>query len=769
MNPIERRIAFKVEFSRILELLADQIYQSPLALLRENTQNAFDAVRMREAIPNQRFEPQIEVTVSDEAVTVVDNGIGMTAEEVETHFWYAGKSGKNTDAARAAGVVGTFGIGALANFGVAEELSVETESAATGERTLSSVRKTDLSTDTEGISVTPAEPTGNPGTVVRARLNSQSGVSVQEARQYLKDFVEFVDIPVLFNGEILSGSTHREVLPSERHAWMERLADVSVAGILSGDIEVIGMASGELRVVVDNIRTATGLGRPGAIVLLQDINALRTLRSGFGLATVGMQSLYRWGGVVDLPFLTPTAGREALDASSNQLLQQLLAAIDKLISPVAAGHPEAFSNGHVLQWIASTGQYGLCGPLEVSFRPSGDPETLQTVVQRSGLRYYGGRDPSVIATYASEDEPLVVLSRRSPRRDCEEGYLVMQGIKEVDITPKVEAELAPSEQSFSHSALATRVARILEEDYFLAAEIRFGSISGGLPILVTETGTPVVMFLDPDSTTVAPLLALYRDDYTAFGAFVKDFVRSAIFPRISKLVPSSTREGAEAFLRHLRSNREWFEYELDDKADLEEILEDLKAGRLSLAEATRQLVDNNRSVVEVSPAGTEPLSSVVGGVEDQTEDDDLPDPLVARPAIDRREEETTALILTSDEAELNGYTCFLSLSSRVQREKGEFFLQPHATEIVWGGRKVVFVFQHHSGRFGLYYDILCPGLIAETAGGGPRVTSTILTKDRTFIPIPADIADAFLPKAGEVTRLEVRCDILYVDEIDVSD
>ncbi|MXY10164.1 MAG: ATP-binding protein [Acidimicrobiaceae bacterium] len=769
MNPIERRIAFKVEFSRILELLADQIYQSPLALLRENTQNAFDAVRMREAIQTDRFEPRIEVTVSDEAVTVVDNGIGMTAEEVETHFWYAGKSGKNTDAARAAGVVGTFGIGALANFGVAEELSVETESAVTGERTLSSVRKTDLSTDTEGISVTPAERTGTPGTVVRARLSSQSGVSVHDARQYLKDFVEFVDIPVLFNGEILSGSTHREVLPSERHAWMERLADVSVAGILSGDIEVIGMASGELRVVVQNIRTATGLGRPGAIVLLQDLNALRTLRSGFGLATVGMQSLYGWGGVVDLPFLTPTAGREALDASSNQLLQQLLAAIDSLISPVAAGHPEALSNEHVLQWIAATRRYELCGPLEVSFRPGGDPETLETVVQRSGLRYYGGRDSSVIAAYASEDEPLVVLSRRSQRRDCEQGYLAMQGIREVDIAPKVKAELAPGEQSFAHSALATRVTRVLEEDYFLPAEIRFGSISGELPILVTDTGTPVVIFLDSDSTTIAPLLALYRDDYTAFGPFVKDFVRSAVFPRISKLVPSSTREGAEAFLRHLRSNREWFEYELDDKAELEEILEELRAGRLTLAEATRQLVDSSRSVVEVSPGGAVPLSSVVGGVEDQTEDDALPDPLASRPAIDRRDEETTALILTSEEADLNGYTCFLSLSSRVQREKGDFFLQPHATEIVWGGRKVVFVFQHHSGRFGLYYDILCPGLVAETAGGGPRVTSTILTKDRTFIPIPSDIAAAFLPKAGEVTRLEVRCDILYIDEIEVPD
>ena len=275
-----------------------------------------------------------------------------------------------------------------------------------------------------------------------------------------------------------------------------------------------------------------------------------------------------------------------------------------------------------------------------------------------------------------------------------------------------------------------------------------------------------MIYLDPNSTSVAPLLSLYRDDFAAFGPFVKDFVRSTVFPRISKLVPSSTREGAEAFLRHLRSNREWFEYELDDKADLEDILEELRAGRLTLAEAEKQLVDTTRSVVEVSAAGTGPLSSVVGGIENEPEDDELPDPFTARPGIDRRDEETTALILTSDASDLNGYTCFLSLSARVQGEKGDFFLQPHSTNIVWGGRKVVFVFHHHSGRFGLYYDILCPELVAETAGGGPRVTSTILTKGRTFIPIPVELAEAFLPTAGELKRLEVKCDILYLAEQD---
>jgi molecular chaperone HtpG len=25
--------------------------------------------------------------------------------------------------------------------------------------------------------------------------------------------------------------------------------------------------------------------------------------------------------------------------------------------------------------------------------------------------------------------------------------------------------------------------------------------------------------------------------------------------------------------------------------------------------------------------------------------------------------------------------------------------------VVWGGQKVLFVFEHHSGEFGLYYDV----------------------------------------------------------------
>ena len=764
MSSTERRIAFKLELARMLEILADQIYQSPLALLRENTQNAFDAIRMRQAIPGQDFDPAISVSVNERQVVVSDNGIGMTAEEIETNFWYAGRSGKNTEAARAAGVVGTFGIGAMANFGVAEELSVESESAKNHERTVSSVRKSELSTDTKSISLVSKKPRCEPGTIVRALLASESRMSVHEAHAFLHGFVEFLDVPVSFNGEQLSGTPHRSVLPSARHAWSKRIPEASLAGIVTGDLEVLGMASGELRVVFENVASQVGLGKPGWIVLQQGRNATRTLRSGFGLATVAMQSVYQWGGVVDLPFLKPTAGREALDATSSQLLQQVFSELDRIVSPIAAQHSESFANDGFLRWIVATGQYELCGPLEVSPRPSHQPEPLTAVIERSGLRYYSGRDESVVQAYASEDEPLIVLSRRSPRRDCEHGFLTRRGIAEVDTRPRVTKELDMVGLTFAHSALATRMAAILEEDYFIETDVRYGEISGGLPVLVADTNRPVVIYLEPNSSSVAPLLALYRDDFDAFGPFVKDFIRSTVFSRIAKLVPSSTREGSEAFLRHLRSNREWFEYELEDRASLEDIFKELRAGRMTVSEAKKRLTNTDRSFVEVSPDGEAPLSSVIREPRSDLSQEALADPFAAIPGIDRREEATEALILTS-ETPVNGYRCFLAITDRVQRDKGHFFLQPHSTDIVWGGRKVMFIFQHHSKRFGLYYDILCPGLVGSGSSGGPRTTATILTKRRTFIPLPDEIAQGFLPETNERKRLEVRCDILYLSDL----
>ena len=137
--------------------MRNKIYPTPFALLRENVQNAYDAVLLRQHAKKD-FEGRIDITIEPLRVRVANNGLGMSRDDLRDHFWRAGSSSKNTDEARAAGVVGTFGIGAMANFGIAEGLSVETESAQGGERTTCSAARATLSVTEDCITFEPKAP-----------------------------------------------------------------------------------------------------------------------------------------------------------------------------------------------------------------------------------------------------------------------------------------------------------------------------------------------------------------------------------------------------------------------------------------------------------------------------------------------------------------------------------------------------------------------------------------------------------------------------------
>src|SRR5438034_11274209 len=95
MSEASEKIPFAVEISRMIELLASQIYPSPFALLRENVQNSFDAILIR-IHSGEVFDPRIDVGIEPNRVEVLDNGIGMSRDDLRTHFWRAGASSKNT-------------------------------------------------------------------------------------------------------------------------------------------------------------------------------------------------------------------------------------------------------------------------------------------------------------------------------------------------------------------------------------------------------------------------------------------------------------------------------------------------------------------------------------------------------------------------------------------------------------------------------------------------------------------------------------------------
>ena len=226
----------------------------------------------------------------------------------------------------------------------------------------------------------------------------------------------------------------------------------------------------------------------------------------------------------------------------------------------------------------------------------------------------------------------------------------------------------------------------------------------------------------------------------------------------------------------MRKKRDVFEYEASDEESLSAIWQEYVEGLVSLQEAaersrvvaqtTIQVVDTatSKSVREVLPDVIE--NEAVIATTYATEE-----PLQALPAIVRTDTTCEAKLLTiqNNEEPLKGYRCFLSLSDRVREDKGDFFLQPHRTSVVWGGQKVLFIFQHHSGRFGLYYDLQASNVMSSESGGGAFTTCTLVLRNKIFIPIPAQIQSSFIPEQGERKRFEVKCDLLYTDSDDIEE
>ena len=114
MSGEDRSFKVGIDFESVLRAISKQIYETPLAFIRENVQNAVDAIRiqaLREDVDPADDRYRIEVKSEEDRIFVRDNGTGMSASDLQNFFWTIGASGKRTQEAIAAGCVGMFGIG----------------------------------------------------------------------------------------------------------------------------------------------------------------------------------------------------------------------------------------------------------------------------------------------------------------------------------------------------------------------------------------------------------------------------------------------------------------------------------------------------------------------------------------------------------------------------------------------------------------------------------------------------------------------------------
>ena len=766
-------IVFQVETTRVLQILAREIYDSPLALLRENVQNAYDAVRMRFVSSGKLVDGgKIDIKVGNGEISIADNGIGMTEETLRDNFWKAGSSGKHSERARQSGVVGTFGIGAMANFGVCTQLTVETRAEGRTEVLRSVANRDSLKIAEKCIALEPITSDRDFGTTVTAIIDGKYPISQQQAQQYLEPYVSMLPVPVYLNGELISGSTIESKLPIAGRTFDQLGVRVLSDGLCGGKFDVRADSNGQILVIATDI-TLGGNVIEGNMSIVQSGGQLMGLRSYFGLAPIPAIGSFQFGGYANLSFLQPTAGREALSRDSIDQVTRLIGLAEQAASELLAPTPGADKNNSFLQWVMTHGRYELVSNVSLHLLPEDKDVPMGDVKSYIGDRtahYYTGSDRNILTTFANEGAYLLQIAQNNPRRKVQLHYVTtVLRMPEVPDSAQVTRKYSGIDLSVREAAVLLRISSILREDYLISdVDLVLADISHGVTVLPEKTGEQLKIYIARSSSLLPPLLEFYDKAYELFAQFMKDFVRVHIYPRIQQFVPSSTRDGVDVLRKLLQRNRELYRYEETDLGDLEGILGEYLSGAKSLTEVLHAARSKARPQTQtVSHEQVGAIETEVPGIAESpvSQPDEAGLEFAPSPPIIRDSVESDMKILTTSEKYpfLNNFTMLLGLSDRLMRTEAEFFRTPHTTRILWGGHRVVYIFTEATGRLSLYYDIELRDPIEHTkAAGGMFPTTTLITKNRIFIPIPDMLAEEFKIATGS-KEFYVRFDVLSSD------
>ena len=756
----------QIDIKKVIKLLAKDIYDSPYALLRENLQNAYDAVLMRKAKDTAYRDPCIKMYVKSGQITITDNGIGMTLDVVENNYWKAGASGKNNEDARKAGVVGTFGIGAMANFGVCEKLEVMTRYYASNETIHTGLEIDKITLDEDCITHSSFFNDALPkGTTVIATLTPGVVLTEENAMSYLQPYVQYLPIPVYLNDKPISQRNYYNKLMITESGYLTN-RDHFLEGGYEYNLELRARnhTNGLISVHVTDIKNR-GVVVNGDIVLVQNGGTVFGLRNGFGLSPMGLGSSFRWGGVANLSDLVPTAGRDSLTRESIDLVSSIINSVEhnvvKLFSRLDVCDINREFLAYVYQHRNETS--ALASKITIRREPSGDRVCLGNVqkqMDHRDVRYYPGSDETIINMFANESSYLLILSNDNIRRNIQSRYLSNIGIETIpDNVTATDYSLMDLESS--ETSIVMRIEFILKNDYLLdKTKVYFSEITHNQPIKVDTEGDQIKIHIKRNANSINYLKEVYHTDYSLFDGFVKDYVRQNLYPRLNNFVPSATRQGADALMRIMKQKKDLFSIEEKELGLVDEVISDYLKGKASLEDVHRaSSTVYNSQKQEVSVELTGPVEDVVPSVKanvdeesqndesskeqttSQSESDYMP-----QPPIQRLDYETPMKLLRSEVAypALNHHQMFLALSDKLFDRYSDFFLEPHATKVIWSTHKVVYVFTHISSQVSMYYDIDLKAPLPNNMTGGHAVKSTtIITKNKIFVPIVREMYEYF--------------------------
>ncbi|MFE3497213.1 molecular chaperone HtpG [Streptomyces sp. NPDC059175] len=239
---------FQVEARQLLQLMIHSIYSNKDVFLRELVSNASDALdKLRlaalrdDSLDADVSDLHVEIEIDEDArtLTVRDNGIGMSYDEVGQLIGTIANSGtaeflrelrEAKDAAGAEGLIGQFGVGFYSGFMVADEVTLVTRRAGEGKGT----RWTSRGEGTYTLEEVDGAPQGTSVTLHLKPADADDQMhdytSPWKIKEIVKRYSDFITWPVRLVGQPGNegeAAAEPETLNSMKALWARSRSEVS--------------------------------------------------------------------------------------------------------------------------------------------------------------------------------------------------------------------------------------------------------------------------------------------------------------------------------------------------------------------------------------------------------------------------------------------------------------------------------------------------------------------------------------------------------------
>lgn len=222
---------FETEAKQLLHLMIHSLYSNKEIFLRELISNASDAAdKLRfEALSRPELlgkdaEPKVQIDFDSEnkTITIADNGIGMSRDEVITNLGTIAKSGTSQflesltgDQKKDSQLIGQFGVGFYSAFIVADEVEVLTRKA--GDDASEATRWTSKGEADYSIEAAEKEQRGTSVTL-HLKNSEEDFAEGFRLRSIVKKYADHISIPVMMEKQEHPSESDEETKESKEKA-----------------------------------------------------------------------------------------------------------------------------------------------------------------------------------------------------------------------------------------------------------------------------------------------------------------------------------------------------------------------------------------------------------------------------------------------------------------------------------------------------------------------------------------------------------------------